>query len=36
MKDAGNNIDVRRLKVPELKAILEKKVYPTQTKEKNS
>ena len=25
MKDAGNNIDVRRLKVPELKAILKQK-----------
>ena len=32
MKDAGNNIDVRRLKVPELKAILKRKSYHTQTK----
>ena len=28
MKDAGNNIDVRRLKVPELKAILKRKSIP--------
>ena len=28
MRDAGNNIDVRRLKVPELKAILKRKSIP--------
>ena len=28
MKDAGNNIGVRRLKVPELKAILKRKSIP--------
>ena len=28
MKDEGNNIDVRRLKVPELKAILKRKSLP--------
>ena len=34
MKDAGNNIDVRRLKVPELKAILKRKKYTLHRRKK--
>ena len=33
MKDAGNNIDVRRLKVPELKALLKRIPYTDERKE---